>query len=504
MFNHGYNCTRRWQISSIVPWERKMRWIAVSFVVSFLVASAGEAAAEKKVALVIGNDAYVSQARLDNPSNDARIIAAELKKIGFNLVGGGALVDLDKVATDRMVDAFGAMAQDADIALFYFSGHGMQIDGTNYLIPVDLGQFSRTNVGLRTLNADLVSKAMSKARLKMLLLDACRTNPFHPDKDVVGGGLAQMQAPAGTIIGFATQPNTTATQGVPGGTSPYAAALALYLKQDGLELFAMLNEVGLKVMAATQNRQQPWISASPITGRVYLNPSIAATPPQPRPIVGYAPEPPSQSQVPVNTGASLGFIQSASLRLNSKDYAGARTILTKGIEVDRNSAVAFSYRGFAWYLDGLARDPSASLEAYRMALPDLDRAIQLDPTYAPARRHRGNTVLAVHNALKALKKPTNDLINNAIDDLKAAVQLDSTKANNNALGEAYLIKGSYDSAIASFNKAIALDPSFAAPYSGLCFAHRMLGQWDSAYKNAQFAASRDDALRTRPCLTRKI
>jgi tetratricopeptide (TPR) repeat protein len=380
-------------------------------------------------------------ARLDNPGRDASAIGATLQKLGFKLVGGRPLVDLDKATTDKMVEAFGIMAQDADVALFYFSGHGMQIDGTNYLVPIDLGSFTPATVPFRALNADLVLAVLdkSRSRVKMMLLDACRTNPFLASKDQ-GGGLAQMKAPAATVIGFATQPNNTAWQGPAGGLSPYAKALATYMDVKGLELFAMLNEVGLAVMAATNNRQQPWISFSPVPRRIALNPAPAeAVPPIPTTpdVLGRAP-PDTTVPSTVPGGASLDLIQRAYKQLDSNDYAGARATLTQAIEEDEAFAPAYSYRGFAWYLEGsTAKDPRKSLVAYREGFPDLDMAIRLDPSYAPVRRHRGNTIVATYNALRALNQPTNDILDRAIDDLKAAVKLDPTsKANKLALAEA--------------------------------------------------------------------
>jgi len=132
-------------------------------------------------------------------------------------------------------------------------------------------------------------------------------------------------------------------------------------------------------------------------------------------------------------------------------------------------------------------------------------AIRLDQSYAPVRRHRGNTIVATYKALRALRRPTNDILDRAIDDLEDAVKLDPTsKANANALGEAYLIKGSYSLAIESFKKAIERDPKDAAPYSGLCVAHRMLGHWGEARRNAQLAADRDSDFQSRQCLTSQV
>jgi Caspase domain len=242
-----------------------MRWASLSLAVFLVLMTAGQVLAQKRVALVIGNDSYVHQTPLENARRDAGLIGSELQKIGFKLVGDGPLLDLDKVTTDRMVETLAAQAQDSDVALFYFSGYGMQVGGTNYLLPVDLPGTSATTetVKFHALNLDLVAKILSsRARLTMILLDA--KGP---------GGLAQMKAPATTIIGFAAQPNATAWQGPSGGVSPYAESLTAYLQVKNLGLFAMLDEVGLAVMRRAN--QKPWVSSTPIPGRVTLNPDPA-------------------------------------------------------------------------------------------------------------------------------------------------------------------------------------------------------------------------------------
>ena len=479
-----------------------MRWTAVSLAIALMCATVNQAVAQKKVALVIGNDQYANEPPLQNPGRDAQHIGAALQKLGFELVGNGALKDLDKATTDSMVRAFETMAQDADIALFYFSGHGRSVDGTNYLLPIDVGSYTRATVGLQTLNADFVVAALedSRARLKIVLLDACRT-PFKGP----GGGLGPMRAPVGTVIGFATQPNNTAKQGPPGGVSPYAKALAHFLRVKGLEIFAFFNEVSQMVAAETGNEQEPWVSYSAIRGDPYITPpevkiAIPATPPV---LQGYGRDAPTSPPTELRTSVSLPFIQVAHRQLDHDKYAAARATLTEGIEADPNSALAYSYRGFAWYLEGsTAKDPWNALVAYRKGFPDLDMAIQLDQSYAPVRRHRGNTIVATYKALRALGQPTNDILDRAIDDLKDAVKLDPTsKTNANALGEAYLVKGWYQEAIESFNRAIEQDRSDAKPYSGLCVAYRKLGDWEKARQNAQFAADRDSDFRSRECLT---
>ena len=418
-----------------------MRWTALSLAIALVCATANQAVAQKKVALVIGNNEYANEPPLQNPARDARHIGAALRKLGFELVGNRAHIDLNKATTDRMLGAFETMAKDADIALFYFSGHGRQVNGTNYLLPIDVGSYTRATVSLQTLSADLVVTAMedSRARLKIMLLDACRTPVKGP-----GDGLVSMQAPAGTVIGFATQPNHTAQQGPVGGVSPYAEALAYFMGVKGLEIFAMLNEVGLRVMKETRNDQRPWVSYSAIEGRAYLNPPDVIVAPRDTPPELQGPGLQARETPPteLRTSASLDFIQLAWKQLDNNQYAAARATLTKGIEADPNSAVAYSYRGFAWYLEGLAaKDKRNAIAAYREGFPDLDTAIQLDPSYAAVHRHRGNAIVATYKALRDLGQPTNDILDRAIDDLKDAVKLDPTsKTNANALREAQLLK----------------------------------------------------------------
>jgi len=218
------------------------------------------------------------------------------------------------------------------------------------------------------------------------------------------------------------------------------------MRVKGLEIFAFFNEVARKVRDATAKEQVPWVSYSAIEGPAYINPpevmlAIPIRPPPPELQGGPLPTPPPTE---LRTSASLPFIQSAWKQLDNNEYAAARATLTEGIEADRNSALAYSYRGFAWYLEGQTKNPRDAYEAYRKGFPDLDTAIQLDPSYAPVRRHRGNTIVATYKALRALGRPTNDILDRAIDDLKDAVKLDpSSKTNKLALAEAQqLLRGS--------------------------------------------------------------
>lgn len=224
---------------------------------------------EKRVALVIGNSGYRHAGHLDNPDNDARLIAKTLQGLGFGLVGGKALLDLDKKAMDEAVQAFGRELGPDSVALFYYAGHGNEIGGTNYLLPVDANPFKPSDFDFQTLNATAVLRQMQDAgtRLNIVILDACRDNPFGGrGLRAAATGLASMEPPAGTLIAYAAGVGKKAQDGPPDGNSPYSAALAQAMAQTGLPLWQTFNAVGLRVKETTGGVQTPWISNEPIKG----------------------------------------------------------------------------------------------------------------------------------------------------------------------------------------------------------------------------------------------
>jgi hypothetical protein len=246
----------------------------VSLVVVGASLSAFPAAAEKRVALVVGNSTYLHVPTLANPANDAKLIAGTLSELGFTLIGGGPRLDLDKVSIDRAVQEFGRALQGADVGLFYYAGHGVQVRGANYLVPTNANPTREADVDFQMLDANLVLRQMEGAgtRLNLVILDACRNNPFGGrGLRATTSGLAQMQAPEGTLISFATQPGNVALDGS-GANSPFTDALAQVMRKPGLDIFRTFNEVGLLVARATGGSQQPWVSLSPIKGEFYFVP----------------------------------------------------------------------------------------------------------------------------------------------------------------------------------------------------------------------------------------
>jgi tetratricopeptide (TPR) repeat protein len=255
---------------------------------AFLLCAGGcsVAHAEKRVALVIGNSAYRSVPALPNPAADAKLMSDTLLSLGFFMVGGGAQIDLDKAGFDDALAKFGHELNGADVALFYYAGHGVETHGLNYLVPVDAHPLDEADVFMQMVGISGILDQMEKSgtRINLVLLDACRDNPFR-DHGVrsTTGGLAQMPAPVGTLISFATQPRSVSLDGID-GHSPYTSALANAMQRPGAGLFKTFNEVGLAVEKATGGSQLPWLSSSPISGNFYFAGKPAVVKANPAPI----------------------------------------------------------------------------------------------------------------------------------------------------------------------------------------------------------------------------
>lgn len=260
------------------------RILILAVMIAAIAGGARPALADKRIALVIGNSAYQNVARLDNPKSDATLMATTLRGLGFALIGDGPQLDLDKASLDLAVQRFGSSLQGADVGMFYYAGHGVQVRGSNFLVPVGANPTREADVDFQMVDVNLVLRQMEGAgtKLNLVVLDACRNNPFSGrGLRSADGGLAQMRAPEGTLISFATQPGNVAQDGE--GNSPYTRALAATIRRSGLDIFQTFNEVGLAVKRATGGSQQPWVSSSPIDGRFYFVPPqpAAATPQAP-------------------------------------------------------------------------------------------------------------------------------------------------------------------------------------------------------------------------------
>ena len=269
-----------------------MRYHSIVLSLICVLFTAHSALADKRVAFVVGNGAYKNVAQLPNPPIDAKAMAGVLRNVGFEVVEGVNLTR-DKM-TEKLLD-FGKRAQGADVAVFYYAGHGIAISGTNYLLPIDADIKSEMDVKLgAAINIDLtLDQTMGDAKVKLVFLDACRDNPFAAKikstatRSVsVGQGLAEMKSGEGTLIAFATGPGQTALDGQEGTNSPFTRALIAHITEPGIEIQQAMTEVRAQVNEETNKGQLPWGHTN-LIGSVYLNP--AAPPKEAPPAAAAAP-----------------------------------------------------------------------------------------------------------------------------------------------------------------------------------------------------------------------
>ncbi len=238
---------------------------ACGFLAALLASDA--ARAERRVALVIGNSSYQNVARLDNPANDARSIAELFQKAGFDVVA--PRLDLGVVEFKRAMREFANTARDADIAVVFYAGHGIEVSGVNYLIPVDAKLASDLDAEDEAVEMDRLVRAIEPARrLRLVILDACRDNPFAKKIQrtiavrAVSTGLTKVEPTStNTLIAYAAKAGSIAEDGT-SGHSPFTAALLGHLIEPGLDVRLALGRVRDDVLKKTGNRQEPFVYGS--------------------------------------------------------------------------------------------------------------------------------------------------------------------------------------------------------------------------------------------------
>ncbi len=233
--------------------------------------------AAKRVALVIGNAAYKHAGALANPKNDATDMAANLKALGFDVILG---TDLDKKALDGKVREFARALESSDAGVFFYAGHGLQVAGQNYIIPIDAKLEGERDLDFETVRLDFILRQMElnrESKTNIVFLDACRDNPLARNlsrsmgtrSTSIGHGLAQVDAGVGTFVAFSTQPGNVALDGN-GRNSPFASALTKRIREPGKNLNAIMIDVRKDVLSATSGKQVPW-DHSALTGDFFFD-----------------------------------------------------------------------------------------------------------------------------------------------------------------------------------------------------------------------------------------
>lgn len=237
-----------------------------------LAAGATSADAQQRIALVIGNSSYESVSALDNPTRDAELIASTLEQIDFQVT---LLIDATQIEMKRALSDFGRSLRNggADTTgLFYYAGHGVQSFGNNYLLPVDVSLSDAADLDLEGVEAQSVLRQMASARNRtnFVILDACRNNPFENMAEFDSPGLAEMKAPTGTFLSYATSPGAVALDGL-GQNSPFTTALAREMTKPGVPVEQMFKQVRISVLEQTNGLQTPWDTSSLTNNFTFVN-----------------------------------------------------------------------------------------------------------------------------------------------------------------------------------------------------------------------------------------
>lgn len=228
----------------------------------------------RRAALVIGNGNYRFAPQLTNPANDAGDMSAALRQLGFDVVEGK---NLDRRGMDDVIRTFGSKLERADLAVFFYAGHGLQVAGKNYLVPVDARLERPGDLALDAVEVGVVLAQMeAEQRVNLIFLDACRDNPLARSlarslgtrSTSVGQGLASIQSALGTMIVYATQPDNVALDGE-GRNSPFTAALLNHIADSGVDIATVVRRVRAEVVTATKQKQVPWDHSS-LIGDVML------------------------------------------------------------------------------------------------------------------------------------------------------------------------------------------------------------------------------------------
>jgi TPR repeat protein len=322
---------------------------------TLLALAAPSAAAGRRVALVIGEAAYESLPRLDNTTNDAGAVRDAMQTAGFEVYFG---VNLKRVPFEDLLKRFYRAADGAEIALVYYSGHGVQVGGANYIVPVDAQLATAYDIELQTLNVDDIFEYLNAhSSAQLIFLDACRTNPFRIQKFWVADtmkpvgqttGLARSAANIGSLIAFSTEPGKVAYDGT-GPTSPYTTAFVRHIATPNQEIRQALTQIRRDVIAATGGQQVPWENSS-LVDDLYL--VRAPAPPVVPPMVRIdAPDP--SKPIALNLPAPLAETGGA-LRVRIDQLPEQGRLLLNGKPFDKSDALTVAD------LDKLSYDPAGA------------------------------------------------------------------------------------------------------------------------------------------------
>jgi uncharacterized caspase-like protein len=425
---------------------------------AFLTVSA-PAFAEKRVALVLGNSAYRNVAPLANPVNDSTKIAATLKEAGFDIVDSRR--DLSAVDTRRALRDFADRARDADIAVVYYAGHGIEVDGGNYLIPVDARLERDTDIYDEGLSLDRILIAIEPVKkLRLVILDACRDNPFSRTMKrtlasrAIGQGLAKIEPTSpNVLIAYSAKAGSTAADG-DGQNSPFTAALSNHLTKPGLDVRRAFGFVRDEVLKSTGNKQEPFVYGSLGGEDVPLVPAKAA------PAAAPAPSPQAEARrdyelaLQVGNRSALnaflaqypdGFYASlAKLQLDKLSAEEARVAATEKARAAEQERARLAAEGAQRAQQARAEADARAAEQARLAAEKAKQVAQEQAAAAEQKRAAAEAAAAEKAAAAPAPAPPVDKPVNVAALAAGPAQSDVTKSVQSELRRVGCLTGSGD------------------------------------------------------------
>lgn len=456
---------------------------------------------QKRLALVIGNSNYQNGGSLPNPVNDATAVASALQSVGFEVM---KYQNVTQKEMKMAINAFGQKLHGYEVGVFYYAGHGIQNKGLNYMIPVEADLQNEEQVEFDCVAADRVLAYMDAAQVKVnvIIMDACRNNPFERSwhRSANGNGLAMMNAPTGSLIAYATAPGRVASDGA-GSNGLYTSALLKYLNDPKLSIEQVFKKVRTEVTEKSAGAQVPWETTS-LTGddfyfaaeniskgAIIKNEVVAAnTATKNTAVQRTLTEVTEESRKKANALLTEGHTA-----YNESNHAKAIELYTQAIQVNPNYDEAYYWRASAKYTQkkykeaipdydkAIALNPNSEeayyyraltnyqLDAYSESIPDLNKAIELNPDVASMHYWRGE----VKYILKQYEE--------AIIDFSKSLELSRNNdgPSFNTRGNCYYMLDKYKEARIDYTKAIELVPNEAVSYKyyrGICNYHLDLTQ----------------------------
>jgi hypothetical protein len=395
--------------------RHKILWVvSLLFITSFSFPNLSFSAQEQRLALLIGNSHYTHGGSLPNPVNDVRAIKKALEGLGFTVM---KYEDCSQKTMKRAMDKFGRKLKDKNVGLFFYAGHGVQVNGHNYLMPVDAKLDTEHDAEYDCVRADRVLAKMEGAGSKtnIVILDACRDNPFTRSwhRGTQGTGLAFMNAPSGSLIAYSTAPGKTALDGR-GENSPYTSALLQHIGSPNITVIQMFQRVRSTVRNKSGYKQTPWESTS-LGGDFYFNGGSGKIGPKQPP-----PASPPNAKSNQYTQHQKDLFNKALGLYRKQEKAESLKVWNSYIELRKDDIEAYLYRGGCYndtqqYVKaiqdynkaielspedsrayGLRGDSYYRLQQYVKAIQDFDKVIDLDPKSGRAYGHRGGSYLGLN------------------------------------------------------------------------------------------------------------